>query len=62
MAQTWRYGIKCLKCGLHFNVYSWIGDWLDNLKEGPACPECGQRGAICLSREPIAGEIYQQVP
>lgn len=56
---TYRYPYKCLKCGLHFNVYSWHDDW--NQTYNAYCPECGNQGSFGLGAEHSNKEIYQFV-
>jgi hypothetical protein len=58
------YKAKCLKCDLHFAIYS------DDAKDRPAktgstlhCPECGQHGeSFIVWKEPLSGFIYQHIP
>lgn len=60
-ATTYRYPLKCLKCGVHFNVYSWHGDWLQNQGRKRFCPECGEPGAFALGSEALDSEIFEHV-
>ena len=59
MARSFRYPLKCMKCGLHFNVYSWNEEWTSNAPR--YCPECGKPGAFPLGVEELDKEIYQNV-
>lgn len=53
------YSYKCMRCGLHFNVYSWENDW--SWKYKAFCPECGTQGAGLLRQEETNKEIFQFV-
>jgi DNA-directed RNA polymerase subunit RPC12/RpoP len=59
MTQTHRFPVKCMNCGLHFNVYSWNEDWIE--KHSPFCPECGKQKALVLGHEATDTEIFQHV-
>lgn len=53
--------VKCMKCSLHFTIYSWdpIGHRADDLH----CPECGQsEGLFLVWAQQKFGFIFQQVP
>ncbi len=54
---TYEHKYKCLKCGLHFIVYS----WRDNT-ESPYCPECGERGSVMHWLDTSDKEIFEFVP
>jgi hypothetical protein len=65
MTTTYRTALKCMACGLHFNVYSWEESWLKTHVEdpGPFCPECGTAGACFpLGQFPMEGQIFEYVP
>lgn len=58
--RSYRIPIKCIACGLHFNIYTWISDW-PKLYD-PHCPECGSKfSTLILGREPLTGEIHEYV-
>ena len=63
------HSFKCMKCGLHFVLFSWAEG--RHRPDTIACPECGQCGRFMhritvLSREKSFGaaetEIYQVWP
>lgn len=56
---TFRFPIKCMSCGLHFNVYSWHQNWAKQRK--PFCPECGDQRTFILGSEVLDTEIYEHV-
>lgn len=56
---SYRFPCKCMRCGLHFNVYSWNGTWAQTNKR--FCPECGVAGAFLLGRETLKDEIFNHV-
>ena len=60
--ETFEYRIKCMNCGLHYSVYSWVGEWHSD-KDGGYCPECGRKGGK-LVHGPVSREefIFQLVP
>jgi hypothetical protein len=56
---SYRFPCKCMRCGLHFNVYSWSASWATTNKR--FCPECGVAGAFLLGRETLKDEIFNHV-
>jgi len=60
--ETFEYRIKCMNCGLHYTVLSWVDGWHTD-KDGGYCPECGRKGGKMVSG-PVAREefIFQLVP
>ncbi|MDE9557097.1 HNH endonuclease [Xenorhabdus bovienii] len=53
--------IKCLKCGLHFSIYSWHDEL--HKAETLHCPECGQSdNAFIIWAQRKYGFISQKVP
>ena len=60
-AKTVVYSVKCMKCGLHFNVYTWYPD--KHSRMSMHCPECGQNdGKFILWKSEIDEPIFTQVP
>ncbi|HEY7421496.1 MAG TPA: hypothetical protein VH541_05755 [Gaiellaceae bacterium] len=60
--ETLEYRLKCLNCGLHYSVYSWVR-WADKNELGGFCPECGIRGHKLVHGPVIRSEfIFQLVP
>ncbi len=58
-----QYKCKCLKCGLHFIVYSWYEDWIKKVEYGkPHCPECGLQSTFLLGTLFSDKHIYEKVP
>lgn len=55
--ETYIYSIKCMACGLHYNVYSWDGDW----SHEPYCPECGRQSSLILKTEKTDQPIFTYV-
>lgn len=56
---SYRFPCKCMRCGLHFNVYSWNKSWGQTNKR--FCPECGVPGAFLLGKETLSDEIFNHV-
>lgn len=53
--------VKCLKCSLHFTIYSWNSN--SHRAKDLHCPECGQAdGAFLVWRQQKFGFIFNQVP
>lgn len=60
MTDTYRYALKCMACGCHYNVYSWYDTWLK--EHMPFCPECGKQKTLSLGWEMLKGrDIYEFV-
>lgn len=59
MTDTYRFPIKCLGCGLHYNVYSWSDNW--SHKYDPHCPECGRQKSLVMGVVKENKEIYNFV-
>lgn len=60
MRTIYRYPLKCMRCGLHFNVFSWNSDWTD--EHYAFCPECGVQQCFPLGVEKRDNdEIYHHV-
>ena len=55
------YSVKCIKFGLHFNIYTWHPE--KHNVSSIFCPECGQHeGAFLLWRNDISDPIFRHVP
>ena len=53
--------VKCIKCGLHFTIFSWNPD--GHRADKLHCPECGQSdGMFVVWAQQKFGFIFQQVP
>jgi hypothetical protein len=58
---TVQYSLKCLSCGLHYQVYSWNDKW--DLEHRPHCPECAEQRSWLIARDAYPDkEIYEFVP
>jgi predicted nucleic acid-binding Zn ribbon protein len=58
--QTYIYSLKCLQCGVHYQVYSWFPDWLH--RHAPYCPECGgSYRQLAMKRETSPKFIFEFV-
>lgn len=54
---TYEHKYKCLRCGLHFIIYSW-----DEKKGTPFCPECQSHGPSMHWLNETEKEIFEFVP
>jgi hypothetical protein len=68
MGNTIVVGLKCMECGLHFQVFSWFQNWPEGTgpthrskKEGPFCPECGQNGRFLIQKSTSDKPIFEFV-
>ena len=43
----YQYNLKCMACGLHFQIYSWKPNWL--ALHIPFCPECSAQNVLPLA-------------
>jgi len=60
-SETYRTAMKCLHCGVHFNVYSWDKGWANLHQDARYCPECGAHPSFALGEFEEEGFIFQYV-
>lgn len=60
---TYIVKIKCMACGLHYQVFSWSENWHVKHGEQSFCPECGIKGRklVCQPEE-TEQQIFELVP
>ena len=59
-SKTTIYSMKCMNCGLHFNIYTWYPERhsIDSI----FCPECGLQGKFIIWKSVVGDPIFRHVP
>jgi DNA-directed RNA polymerase subunit RPC12/RpoP len=55
---TYEHKYKCMRCGLHFTLYSWQME----REQTPTCPECENKKNFMYWVDETEQQIYEFVP